>query len=800
MVRYNKKRSQLVFLLIVLSVSVLAQVRRQVDFNDDWKFKLDDHPRYCETQFDDSLWRTLSLPHDWSVEHEFSEEYSGRNAWLPGGIAWYRKTFKASSQDLEKNIEIQFDGVYKNASVWLNQHLVGIQHDGYTSFRFDISELLTEGENVIAVRVDNSVQPNCRWYSGSGIYRNVWLNITNPTHIETWGTYITTPQVSAEKATVKLTIELVNSDEAKSITVETSIYDASGTLVSLEATEVNVGRFVKAEVAQTLEVRTPTLWSLERPYVYNVLTKIKQGNVLVDEYKSSFGIRTIGFNPNTGFYLNGKNLKMKGVCLHHEAGPLGAAVPDQVWERRLKALKEIGCNAIRTAHNPTSVEFLTMCDTLGFLVMDEFVDKWENPYRGRYGKKNPFYDVPFADKNFPTEWKHNFKETIRRDRNHPCVVIWSVGNENHPPMSDSQNNGLKKLTTFVRSIDNTRPVISGMERGKDMPIEDKIESIIEGCRYMDLIALNYGEQWCKLINEQNPGKPYVSTESYTYFNSALEKRFASIERSPWLDVLDNPSNMGLFLWVGINYLGESKNWGRLGSTSGLFDIAGFRTPRSHLYEAFWSDKPVLHLNVYEGKANDFSTSGRWGWPPMHQNWNLTKDSIVDIVSYTNCEEVDLYLNDKLLGTQSLQDCSNWIMKWKEVSYQPGTLKAVGKIGGVEVCESVLETVNKPHHLKYTVDNLTPKEHDIVHVELYLVDKKGRKVVNDDRRLFFELEGDAEILAVTNGDSRCLEPFYKKDSKETKAGKCLCMLKVGQSKSIKLNVKGEDLRSLSVVIK
>ncbi|MBK3517091.1 glycoside hydrolase family 2 TIM barrel-domain containing protein [Carboxylicivirga marina] len=797
------KKIWAIFLIVIIATATaVAQkshsVRVTKDFNNNWKFKLEDKASFCEIAYDDSQWRVLTLPHDWSVGANFSKENSGRNAWLPGGIAWYRKSFVLPNNYKGKSIEIQFDGVYKNATLWVNQHPIGIQHDGYTSFRYDITELLSfEQENTIAVRVDNSNQPNCRWYSGSGIYRNVWLNVTSPTHIETWGTFITTPEVSEEEAKVKIVSTLKNMDEAKEVNIETLIYAPNGKQVAIETSAIKIGNYQSTDISLFLSVKAPELWSVATPEIYRVITYIKSGNEILDEYESTFGIRTIEFDAEKGFFLNGENIKMKGVCLHHDAGSLGGAVPDEVWIRRLRKLKAIGCNAIRTAHNPASPEFMTMCDTMGFLVMNEFVDKWNKPYR-KNAPKDPFYNVQMADPNFTVEWQQNYEQTIRRDRNHPSVIIWSVGNENHPAGSIGQNDGLRRYASFVRSLDPSRPVISGMERGKDVKnVDKKVDDIIESCKYMDLIGMNYGEQWCSALADKKPGKAFVSTESYRYYNSTPLKRYANVERSPWLDVIDNENNMGLFLWPGIAYLGESRNWGRIGS-DGVFDFAGFPNPDAYLYKAFWSEEPTVHLEVYGKKTEKMS---QWGIPEMHQNWNLPKDTIVNLVTYTNCETVDLYLNNKKIGSQNLSDFPNWIMNWQNVNYQPGILKAVGKINGKAVCECEIATVGKLHHLEMNADKSQVKSGDIIHVELSLHDKKGRGITNADGELHFKLEGNAQIIALENGNSSDLTPFSNKKTKMTHKGRCLCIVKVGDNKNeeVKLSVKCTGINTQQLVL-
>jgi beta-galactosidase len=791
-------RNLLSLVLVFAALTGFSQIREKQNFNKNWKFSLSDNAEFGNPDFDDSSWRILNLPHDWSIESEFSEKNSGRNAWLPGGIAWYRKSFKVEKTDEGRHFEIQFDGIYRHSKIWVNGVFIGTQYDGYTSFYFDITEALKFGEtNEIAVRVDNSVQPNCRWYSGSGIYRNVWLTKTNPLHVKNWGTYITTSQVSKRMANVKVEISIENLDfEEKEFVLETTILNALGEQVAKIESPQKMGAQRSSNIQQKLKVADPALWSVDAPNLYTAISKLKINGEVIDNYTSNFGIRTIEFNAKKGFFLNGENLKMKGVCLHHEAGAFGAAVPVEIWERRLQNLKAIGCNAIRTVHNPHAPEFLDLCDKMGFLVMDEFVDKWNN-----LDAEFEFYAAPFADPYFHTEWQKNFEETIRRDRNHPSVIIWSVGNENHSPGSERQNLGLQRYCNFVRSIDPTRPVISGMERGQDLgTVEEKIDDIIESCSFMDLIAMNYGEQWCELIDAKNPGKPYVSTESYTYFNSSKEKRWANRESNPWLDVIDNDFNMGLFLWVGIGYLGESRTWPRVGSLSGLLDIAGFPTVRAELFEAFWSDKPVLHINIYEGDADDFSTSGKWGCPPMNKTWNLEKGNKYDIATYTNCEEVDLYVNNKKIGTQKLADIPNWIMKWRKVDYKAGKLRAVGKIGGKVVCETEIVTTGEPAKVHLEECKLEKTSNGVIQVEVTLTDKNGNFVQHNDCRLNFEVEGEAEILMLGSGSMTIDEQLQQKESKSTFKGKLLCVLKAKPNMdTIKLVASGEGIQTETLLI-
>ncbi|MCL7754604.1 glycoside hydrolase family 2 TIM barrel-domain containing protein [Polaribacter sp. Z022] len=779
----KKLFSLLLFITTTILIAQNDEVRSRINFNNNWKFNLSNKGEYSKPDYLDEDWRTLNVPHDWSIEQEFSKNNSGRNAWLPGGIGWYRKSVVIAKQDADKEFLIEFDGVYKNSTLWINGHYVGNQNDGYTNFHYNITSFLKFGEkNTFAVKVDNSIQPNCRWYSGSGIYRNVWLVKTNKIAVDQFGTFITTPKISEDIALVNIETTIRNYSNSESISIETVIYNAKGLKVGSVKSNKNLKNRTTTKINQQVTINKPEFWSLQDTKTYSAKSVISKNGKVLDVYNSKFGIRTLEFHPKNGFFLNGENLKLKGVCLHHEAGVLGAAVPIDIWKSRLKTLKSFGCNAIRTAHNPMSKEFLDLCDEMGFLVMNEFVDKWNSDASLVWApKKHPTFFNPsgFADPFFEFEWQKNYKTTILRDRNHPCVIIWSVGNENHSPGTVEQIEGLRRYTAFVRSLDPTRPVVSGMERGKDGDPSEKIKAIIKTTNEMDLIAMNYGEQWVKEIGLQNPDKPYVSTESYIYFNSTPKKRFANIEKAPWIDVLENNHNMGLFLWVGIDYLGESRNFPKLGSDSGLLDRAGFRKEISYLYEAFWSKKPMVRIAVYDGKADDFSTSGRWGSPPMKSNWNLEKNKKYDLVTYTNCDSVDLYLNGKKIGNKKLKDFSNWIVKWRDVNYKPGTLKAVGIINGKPVCEYVIRTSKKPSSFKFIPKEITTRK--IIQVEVNLTDRKGVLVSHIPTKVNFKINGNAKIIGIDNGDVTDASNFNNTKTGIIKNGRCLVLIQVENTK-------------------
>ena len=481
-----------VFLFLILflisSRPVSAQIeiieikdnqRQKLLFNDDWIFHLDDVSGAEKVDFDDRNWRQLSLPHDWSIEGDFDEKavVGGNGGYLPVGVGWYRKHF--SIPENSRKIWIEFDGSYMNTEVWLNGSYIGKHVNGYISFYFDLTPFLKQGENVIAVRVDNSIQTNSRWYSGSGIYRHVWLNVAGPIHISQWGTFITTTDVTNTSAVVSVKTKIENhSSPIEEAILKSQIFDNSDNLIAKTQTPLRIFPGEKRELSQELDITSPKLWSIEKPNMYSMKSIIIVNGKTVDQYETPFGIRSIEFNAQKGFLLNGKQVKLNGVCLHHDAGCLGAAVPVKVWERRLKILKKMGCNAIRTSHNPMAPEFMDLCDKMGFLVMDEPFDEWMEAK----GNTTSAYHKYFKD-----HWKKEVMWFIHRDRNHPSVVIWSAGNEVPDQSSKQGQEVLKKLLDVFHTEDPTRPVTVANDRISD----DDNPALPEFLELQDVVGYNY---------------------------------------------------------------------------------------------------------------------------------------------------------------------------------------------------------------------------------------------------------------------------------------------------------------------
>jgi beta-galactosidase len=574
-------------------------VARKIKFDFDWLFFKGDDPTAAQFKFSDAGWRQLNLPHDWSIEGPFDKDMKNgaRMGFLPGGIGWYRKHFTVPAEWKGKKVSIQFDGVYHQSDVYLNGRHLGFRPYGYVSFEYDLSPFLKPGEeNVLAVRVDHSNSPSSRWYSGSGIYRHVWLSVTNPLHVAHWGTYVTTPAVSEKVATVRARTTIRNDDStATSCVLESSVEDSEGRVVARGRAEQDIRAGSEAEFDQTLAVTSPALWSIEQPNLYKLQTTVLRGGSIVDEYRTSFGIRNIRFDSDTGFLLNGRSLKMKGVCIHGDAGCLGTAVPDRALKRRLEILKDWGCNAIRTSHNPPAPELLDMCDRLGFVVIDEAFDKWRGGYYGKY---------------FDEWWQRDLDAMLRRDRNHPCVVLWSVGNEVDEMGKPEGTETLKMLVDHVDRTEPTRAVTCAVRPKGDA--EDRPVNSSGFAAAMDVVALNYQEPYYESDRAQYPHRIIVGSEVYPYFNGrpGSHKDFRPV--NPWYDVVKHEYVIGQFLWAGIDYLGESSGWPSKGWATGPIDDCGFLKPFSYFHRSVWRDDPLVHIAVVNDTLDVDPGKLHWG--------------------------------------------------------------------------------------------------------------------------------------------------------------------------------------------
>lgn len=786
-----------------------AQHKTRVSFNNGWKFKLDSVESYSDANVDDASWRTLNLPHDWSIEGKFDEKAlsgTGGGA-LPGGIGWYRKTFTIPASEKNKIIVVGFDGVYRNSEVFINGHSLGVRPYGYSSFQYDLTPYLKYGieKNVIAVKADNLRQPNSRWYSGSGIYRNVWLTTLNKTHIDNWGTYITTPQINSKEAVVDIQTKVVKASSANTVLL-TTIYDAAGKKIVSSITKAGDNT-----VSQSVKIPQPKLWSVEQPYLYKVVSQLKSGTIVLDEYTTSLGIRFFYFDREKGFSLNGKRLKILGVCNHHDLGALGAAINTRALERQLQILKDMGCNGIRTSHNPPAPELLDLCDKMGFIVMDEAFDMWTKA-KTKYDYSNEW-----------NEWhKKDLSDFIIRDRNHPSVMIWSIGNEILEQWGDASKGDTsgrviaRELAGIVRSLDNTRPITSALN-------ETATWNNIFQSGALDLVGFNYAHQkWPDFLN-QFPGQKFIVTES----TSALETRghydlvpFDTIRRWPFrwdqefkdgnpdltVSAYDHVSTpwgstheesikpllkydhiSGMYIWTGFDYLGEPTPypWPARSSYFGIIDLAGFPKDVYYLYQSVFNNKPVLHI---------------------YPHWNWNQGDTVDVVAYyNNADRVELFLNGKSLGSRSKKG-DELHVKWR-VPFAKGTLKAVSIKNGKTVGDSKtvlireIKTAGEAYKLSLKADRstITADGKDLSFVTVEVRDKNGVLVPNAKDLIKFSVSGEGFIAGVDSGDPVSMESF-KSNQHTALNGKALCILQSnGKKGTITLTASADGLQSTTIQI-
>lgn len=713
---------------------------------DDWKFcKVQDavyagamgYPQGADLpQFDDSHWQTISIPHDYSIHAPLDWMWRDHCGFFPGGIGYYRKQMHLTDVR-HKNYYLQMDGAYRNSTIWVNGKFVETRNSGYISYCLNISEFVKEGDNLLTIRTHNADTPNCRWYTGSGLYRNVYLIETGNTHILPNSVVISTPDVHSQRANISIRAKFQASD--MDLSIQVCILDGDGKTAA-ETTQALISKVGQGDFDIQLNMISPLLWSLDAPSLYTAKIKIIQNDKVLDEISQTFGIRKIEYMSGKGFFLNGVETKMKGVCLHHDGGPVGAAVPTAVWHYRLQQLKNIGCNAIRTSHNPPSPEFLDLCDALGFLVMDEFCDKWEPPHY----------------LNFETDYPRDLSEFIMRDINHPCVVIWSVGNENDEPESPYLLDRTRILCDLTRQIDSTRPVIVALERGRDGDFDHAKALMVSAC-HCDFLGVNYAEHWYKDILLKYPDALILGTENYVYYRSSFAVRDNKIEAHPYLAVLSDPRVMGEFIWTGMDYLGEAKEGlPNIGLPVGIVDITGYPKPIAKLYQALWSEKPYVGTVVYRQNPYDHSQNGLWFWPQVDAIWQ-SQEKEVFIATYTNCHSVELFCNGKSMGEKSLSDFENRIMIW-QVPFEAGELVSVGKINGVEACREILRTPQAPQKLKLRLLNEDAWElRQGVIVEIVLVDQADTICPVADQSVFLSVQN-AAILGLANGDLTWHGPF------------------------------------------
>lgn len=752
-------------------------------FDSDWRFFKGDAPGAEDQAFDDTKWRTLNVPHDWSIEGPFDPKNTtgGAGGFLPAGIGWYRKHFTLPGDYARRRVFIEFDGIMANSDVWINGSHLGKRPYGYVSFSYELTGHLYFGgnnSNVLAVRADNSGQPASRWYSGAGIYRHVRLVATDPVHIPQWGTFVTTPQVTADRATIHVQSTVVNqSDAPRDVGFLIAIISSDGRAVKTINIKRTVAAGQSADFEQDISVKTPRLWDLDHPSLCRAVTKVQSGGAVLDEETTLFGIREARFEPGTGFWLNGKHLKIKGVCLHHDGGAFGAAVPLGVWERRLEHLRGLGINAIRTAHNPPAPEFLDLCDRMGFLVMDEMFDCWTVA-------KNPYdYHLYF------NEWsKIDTRDTVRRDRNHPSVILYSAGNEIHDtPNGELAKRILAGLVEVFHQNDPSRPVTQALFRPNVSHDYDNGLADL-----LDVVGTNYRDGELLAAYQAKPTRKILGTEQRH-------------DLQTWLFARDNAPHAGQFLWSGIDYLGESPNWPIVAAGSGLLDRTGAVKPMAYERQSWWSDKSVVHIVRRVDPAQ--ATNVDPGFEPLTRrqsqfaDWTPRNVSAHEesVEAYSNCEEVELFLNGKSLGAKP-RNASDSPRIWN-VLYERGTLKAVGKIKGAIVASDELRTAGKAARIVLVADRtrLTPGWDDVCFVSATVVDEDGIVVPQAGDLVTFKISGPGIIAAVDSGDNASHESFQASERRAYQ-GRCSVIVKATASKGrITLAASAPGLTGSSISI-
>lgn len=812
--------------------SASAADPRAIDFNRGWRFILADDPEMAKTEFDDSSWRKLSLPHDWAIEGDFSKEHpsgTGGGA-LPGGVGWYRKSFTLTPEQKDKHIFIDFDGAYMNATVYINGHELGTRPYGYASFSHELTPWLKpDGENIIAVRIDNAEQPNSRWYSGCGIYRNVWLRTHEEIRIPLWGQHVTT-EVSNEKASVNIITDIENkSRKTKTLLVDTRIYDPQDEIVANQKSSMKISNGKTAKCPQTLDITAPQLWSTENPNLYKVVTNISVDGKIVDTYKTVTGLRYFNFDPQKGFSLNGKPMKINGVCMHHDLGALGAAVNTRAIERQLEILKEMGANAYRCSHNPPAPEVLDLCDRMGFLVMDETFDMWR--------KKKTSHDY---SRYFPEWHEKDLTDLVLRDRNHPSIIMWSIGNEVLEQWSDAKADTLsleqanlilnfghgkemlasetgdmsvnslltKKLADMVRALDQSRPVTAGCN-------EPNPGNHLFRSGALDIIGYNYHDGYFDSVPKWFPGKPFIISESVSglmtrgYYRMPsdsmyiwpkrwdIEFRDSSLSCSsydnchvPWgnahegtLRHVDTKDFIaGQFIWTGFDYLGEPTpfGWPARSSYFGIVDLAGIPKDIYYMYQSQWRpDKNVLHL---------------------FPHWNWTDDEEIDLWAYyNNADEIELFVNGKSQGIHH-HEPGKYHASWR-VKFQPGTVKAVSRKNGHTIAERIINTASQPSRIRLTPDRMTihADGRDLSYVLVEILDKDGNICPFADNQVTFTIDGAGFNAGVDNGSPISLERF-KSDKRKTFYGKAMLIVQnSGKEGAITVKATSSGLKPFTTTI-
>lgn len=830
-----------VFMLLIVPVMVQASslglseeqpaaapCRQKI--NDGWKFFLGDIPEAQSPSFTEKRWKDVDLPHDWSVRGQLSPTLASATGYLPGGIGWYRKTLNVPQDKQGEKLYLYFEGVYNRSEVFVNGHSLGKRPNGYISFMYDATPYIKYGEdNLIAVRVDHSQSADSRWYTGSGIYRDVWAIYTNPTHIAQWGVFAYPKAVAKNQATVSVEVELENGTAEKTnLTINNELLSSDGKVVAKSSKKLAIPANGNGKLAVDLKVANPKLWSVDSPNLYQLKTTVYQNGKVIDQTVTTTGIRSLTFDPNKGFALNGNWMKVKGVCLHHDAGVLGSAVPRDVWKRRLLTLKEIGCNAIRTSHNPQAPDLYSLCDELGLLVMDEAFDEWEFPKRKWLEGWNVGTPGFQGNYDFFEEWgEKDLADMVRRDRNHISIFAWSIGNEvdypndpySHPVLGGEKAGGFtqasyggynpdapdamrlggiaKRLVAVVKKYDTSRPTTAGLA-GVAMSNETEYPGAL------DIAGYNYTENRYQSDHEKYPNRVIFGSENRH-------------ELGAWKAVRDNEHIFGQFLWTGIDYLGESGRWPSRGFYSGLLDFGGFIKPRGYYRKSMWTTEPMAYLGTYPTPGKGARSQMKDVWSQLDAEneknyeervpsmdawsiWNYQEGQSIRVVCYTNSAKARLELNGKEVGKLQDYNDNTGIIYW-DIPYQAGKLEVVGlDKDNKEITRYAIQTSKQPYALTIErIEKQISKDGGLAQVLVQVVDEDGLPVMLSDNELTCQIAGPAKLLGLEAGNNEDMTD-YTDNVQRVFHGHILAYLQAtGEAGQIKLRFTSPWLKPVEATI-
>lgn len=755
----TKKILLSIFIFSCLSAFSQISFGDSKKINDSWKFNLQDTPEAKNIVYNDSNWQSVNLPHDWSVKGQFSPTLASCTAYLPGGIGWYRKNINIPKSKSGEKVYFYFEGVYNRSEIFINGHSLGKRPNGYISFAYDATPFVKYGEdNIIAVRVDHSQSADSRWYTGSGIYRNVWLVYANPVHIAQWGVYAY-PEVNKTTGILNIEVALENGSSSKAnLTIVNELLARDGKIVAKSSENVFVEANQGSKIATKIKVKNAKLWDLDNPNLYHLKTTVLKDGKPIDKAVTQTGFRSFTFDPNKGFALNGKWMKMKGVCLHHDAGVLGSAMYRDVWKQRLQTLKEIGVNAIRTSHNPQAPDFYELCDEMGLLVLNEAYDEWEFPKRKWLVGWNQ--GVPGFEGSYDifTDWaEKDLEDMVRRDRNHLSVFAWSIGNEvdypndpySHPVLNGGKDTGFsqpayggykkdapdamrlgaiaKRLVAAVKKYDKSRPTTAGLA-GVAMSNETEYPSAL------DITGYNYTESRYESDHKKYPNRVIFGSENVHNID-------------PWLAVKNNEYIFGQFLWTGIDYLGESGAWPSRGFNSGLVDLAGIIKPRGYFRQSLWSENPMIYAGTYLADKEKELSKDAW---PL---WNYNEGQMIRVVCYTNAAKARLELNGKVVGEEKKYDEKTGIIYW-DVPFTSGKLEAIGLSNDDKIVSRFsITSTHQPNALVINDENFTiEKQKGIARIVVQVVDEKGLPVMLSDNEVTCTVTGSGSLLGLEAGNN------------------------------------------------